>query len=90
MNLLERQLVEIGFVKPNKENLEFSYKYHLGKGRFLSAMSIGAGNECVWLCYKDDEESKEIDDLICMHNYDYDGRLTIEKMLYLIKYFEHK
>lgn len=90
MNSLEQQLVEIDFLKPDKNKLEFTYKYHLSRGRFLSAMCIGGGNECVFLCYKDDEDSEEIDDLICLHNYDYDGRLTIEKMLYLIEYFERK
>ena len=88
MNLLEQQLCEMGFIRPNKTKGEFSYKYHLGRGRFLSASCLGTGNESVWLCYKEDEGNTEIDDLVCMHNYDYDGELTKEKMKYLIEYFE--
>ena len=88
MNLIEQQLCEIGFRKPNRGKLEVSYKYPLGRGRFLSAMCLGTPNESVWLCYKEDEGNTEIDDLICMHNYDYDGKLTKEKVKYLIEYFE--
>ena len=47
MNLLEQQLVELGFTKPNRDKLELSYKYHLGRGRFISAMCLGtATNLC--------------------------------------------
>ena len=51
-------------------------------------MCLGTPNESVWLCYKGDEGSTEIDNLICMHNCDYDGKLTKEKVKYLIEYFE--
>ena len=88
MNLIEQQLCEMGFRKPNRSKLEVSYKYPLGRGRFLSATCLGTPNESVWLCYKGDEGSTEIADLICMHNYDYDGELTKEKVKYLIEYFE--
>ena len=90
MKLIEQQLCEMGFRKPNRSKLEVSYKYPLGRGRFLSAMCLGTPNESVWLCYKGDEGSTEIADLICMHNYDYDGELTKEKekVKYLIEYFE--
>ena len=88
MKLIEQQLCEMGFRKPNRSKLEVSYKYPLGRGRFLSAMCLCTPNESVWLCYKGDEGSTEIGDLICMHNYDYDGELTKEKVKYLIEYFE--
>lgn len=88
MKLIEQQLYEMGFRKPNKTKLDLSYEYHLGRGRFLSAMFLGTGHEFVWLCYKEDEDSTEIDDLVCMHNYEYDGKLTKEKVKYLIEYFE--
>ena len=88
MKLIEQQLCEMGFRKPNKSKLELSYKYPLGRGRFLSAMCLGTPNESVWLCYKGDEGNTEIDDLVCMHNYDCDGELTKEKVKYLIEYFE--
>ena len=44
MILLEQQLCELGFTKPNKNKLEISYKYHLGRRRFISAMCSGTGN----------------------------------------------
>ena len=90
MNFIEQQLVDIGFSKPDKSKLELSYKYQLGRGRFLSAMCVGTGNETLWLCHKDDKDSYEIDDLICLHNQDYDGKLSLSKVKYLIEYFERK
>ena len=87
MNLLEQQLCELGFVKPNKNKLETSYKYYLGRRRFISAMCLGTGNESMWLCYKEDMDSEIINDLICLHNVDYDGKLTISKVKHLLEFF---
>ena len=87
MNLLEQQLVELGFTKPNRDKLELSYKYHLGRGRFISAMCLGTGNESMWLCSKENKDSVIIDDLICLHNVDYDGKLTISKVKHLLEFF---
>ena len=84
MNLIEQQMLEIGFTKPDRNKL---YKYHLGRGRFLSVMFLGTGNESMWLCYKEDKDSKAIDDLICLHNVDYDGQLTISKVKHLLEFF---
>ena len=87
MILLEQQLCELGFTKPNKNKLEISYKYHLGRRRFISARCLGTGNESMWLCYKEDMDGEVIDDLICLHNADYDGQLTISKVKHLVEFF---
>lgn len=87
MILLEQQLCELGFVKPNKNKLETSYKYYLGRRRFISAMCLGTGNESMWLCYKEDMDSEIINDLICLHNVDYDGQPTISKVKHLVEFF---
>lgn len=87
MILLEQQLCELGFTKPNKNKLEISYKYHLGRRRFISARCLGTGNESMWLCYKEDMDGEVIDDLICLHNVDYDGQLTISKVKHLVEFF---
>ena len=60
-------------------------KFHLSRGRYLSAMCVGQGNESVWLCHKD--RDGEITDLICVHNRDYDGFITLEKLNALIEWF---
>ena len=85
MILLEQQLCELGFTKPNKNKLEISYKYHLGRRRLISARCLGTGNESMWLCYKEDMDGEVIDDLICLHNVDYDGQLTISKVKHLVE-----
>lgn len=80
--MTEKYLLSMGFVKG-----ELSLKYHLPRNRFISVFCVGTPNEVVFLCsgYAD---SGSVDDLICVHNFDYDGVLTREKINYLINYFE--
>lgn len=65
--MTEEDLLYMGFVKG-----ELSLKYHLPRNRFISILSAGTPNEVVFLCsgYAD---SGGIDDLVCVHNFDYDG-----------------
>jgi len=37
-----------------------------------------------WNCETNDQDEKIVSDLICLHNYDYDGYLTIDKIITLI------
>jgi len=80
--MTEEDLLYMGFVKS-----KISLKYHLPRNRFISILSAGTPNEVVFLCsgYAD---SGGVDDLVCVHNYDYDGFLTRDKIDYLINYFE--
>ena len=79
--MTEEDLLSIGFVKG-----ELSLKYHLARKRFISVFCVGTPNEVVYLCYRDSVDV--VDDLICVHNFDYDGYLTREKLEHLINYFE--
>lgn len=79
--MTEEDLLSIGFVEG-----ELSLKYHLARKRFISVLCVGTPNEVVYLCYKDSVDI--VDDLICVHNFDYDGCLTKEKIEYLINYFK--
>lgn len=79
--MTEEELLSIGFVKG-----ELSLKYHLPRHRFISVLCVGTPNEVVYLCYKDSVDI--VDDLVCVHNFDYDGYLTREKLEHLITYFE--
>lgn len=79
--MTEECLLSMGFVKG-----ELSLKYHLSRKRFISVSCVGTPNEVVYLCYKDSVDI--VDDLVCVHNFDYDGKLTKQKVEHLIKYFE--
>ena len=66
-----------------------SHTYDIGRNRFLSAGSIGTPNEMIFLCERDEKEPSIITDLICIHNYDYDGYMTEEKLIKLIEVLDY-
>ena len=78
-------LIAIGFQKIPTFTISNSVIYDLGRNRQLSASNIGTPNETLWICEIDEKNNSKITDLVCIHNYDYDGILTIEKIKMLIK-----
>lgn len=60
----------------------------LSRGRYLSVMCIGQGNESIWLGNKDEDKDGGITDLICIHNRDYDGFITFGRLKELVGFFE--
>lgn len=82
--MTNEDLIAIGFKKVPHFTITNSVFYDLGRNRHLSAGSIGTPNEMLWLCYMEDRESEFIDDLVCLHNWDYDGELTIKKVKAII------
>lgn len=83
--LTNDDLVSIGFVKVETFNVGNIHNYDLGRDRCISAMCIGQGNEAIFICQKED---KEVSDLVCIHNCDYDGFITLERLQALIKWFD--
>lgn len=79
-----QDLINIGFVYPKNGNqITNSVIYPLGRSRYLSVGSTGTPNEMLWI-YSTDEDTNKITDLICLHNYDYDGFLSLEKVKSLV------
>ena len=76
----------LGFRAFNHFTVGEQSKYQLSRKRHLSAMCVGTCNESFWLCQKN--ETGEISDLICVHNYDRDGFITNEKIKALIEWFD--
>lgn len=76
-------LIRIGFKKVDHFTVMDSLTYSLGRNRFLSAGCVGSPNE--FLCIYEAEDETRITDLVCLHNWDYDKELTIEKVEGLIK-----
>ena len=88
-NLSNDDLIKIGFERVRGFTVGSTVRYPLGRGRFISATCIGVGNEAIFIC----EQSKignHYTDLVCIHNRDYDGVLTIEKLQKIIDAFEVK
>lgn len=82
--MTNEDLIEIGFIKIPHFTIANSVIYPLGRHRTLSAGCVGTPNEMLWICTADDQDESKITDLICIHNWDYDGALTIEKVKGLI------
>lgn len=83
--LSNNDLLEIGFKSLSHFTVGQQSKYLLSRRRYLSAMCVGTPNETIWLGVKD--KNSEITDMVCVHNADYDGYITAEKLKELIKWF---
>lgn len=82
---LERKsLIDLGFKEMPHFTVAHSLMYPLGRHRHLSTGCVGTPNEMLWICETDDQNDKSITEIICLHNYDYDGYLTIKKVIAII------
>lgn len=84
--LCNGDLIALGFKELDHFTIGKTVTYSIGRKRYLSATSVGQGNESLWLGHKD--ANNAFTDLICIHNRDYDGFLTIEKLKALIEWFK--
>jgi len=82
--MTRQELIDIGFKEIPHFTIGNTLIYDLDRRRHLSVADLGGPNEFMYLCEVDDENSKEINDLVCVHNYDYDGKLSMEKVKGLI------
>ena len=81
-------LIKIGFEAIPHFTVTNAHIYRLGRNRHLSIGDTGTPNEMMWICATDRENKKETTDLVCLHNYDYDGYMTIEYVQNIIKALE--
>ena len=82
--MLRQQLLSIGFKEIPHFTIGNNLNYDLGRFRQLSLSSIETPCEMMFITQIDDENPKKITDLVVLHNYDYDGYLTFEKVESLI------
>lgn len=82
--LKQEELLAIGFEKIPTFTVNNCLIYNLGRGRMLQMGNTGNCNEMLCISQLDDENDKKISDLIVLHNYDYDGFITLEKIKTLI------
>ncbi len=83
--MTNKDLINLGFKEIPHFTIGNTVLYDLGRRRELSASDVGNCNEMIFLTEIDSDNPKKITDCICVHNYDYDGFLTEEKITNLIK-----
>lgn len=85
--MTKNDYIKLGF-KESPEIAIDSLIYDLGRNRILSASSAGTPNEIIWICQKSFcKGNNDITDIICLHNWDYDGYMTKRRLGKLIKAF---
>jgi len=77
-------LIKIGFTAIPHFTIGDSVIFDLGRHRQISGSCVGTPNEMLFICEIDHVIKTKITDLVCLHNYDYDGYLTIEKVQMII------
>ena len=79
--MTNQDLVELGFKELPHFTIGNVVNYDLGRERMLSASDVGNPNEMLYIIQSTDSH---IEDAVCIHNWDYDGYLTREKLVSLI------
>jgi hypothetical protein len=77
-------VIKLGFKPLPHFTIMDSLIYDLGRRRQLSIGCVGTPNETMFISEIDNENPRKITDSICLHNYDYDGYLTEDKIKNLI------
>ena len=74
------EVIKIGFKPLPHFTIIDSLNFDLGRNRYLSIGNIGTPNEIVCISETDNEDPKKVLEIIVLHNYDYDGYLTEERL----------
>jgi hypothetical protein len=82
--MIRQELIDLGFKELPHFSIMNSLIYDLGRNRQLSIGSIGTPNEMMFICELDENTSTKITDLVCIHNYDYDGYMTMNRLKHLL------
>lgn len=75
-------LINIGFYHLDHYTIGNNLIYDLGRYRELSISCLGTPNEMMFIL-QTEADPKEVTDIVCIHNYDYDGYLTLNKIIRL-------
>ena len=85
--LNKEQVLELGFKELPHLNILNSLVLDIGRKRQLSIGCLGTPNEVMYIYEISHTNPQEIDDLVCLWNYDYDGYLTLEKLYVILSFF---
>jgi len=90
MKLTKDYLISIGFKAIQKKTVMDSVIFDLGRNRHISVDLVGTISEKVFLCEVNHINPNEITDIICIHNYNYEGYLTEKKIMSLVNILSGK
>lgn len=79
-------LIQKGFIATPHLVLKEVFVLDVGRDRHISIGSLSTPNEVAFLNQKN--RNSGITDLVCIHNFDYDGYLTEQKLDAIISIFE--
>lgn len=79
------EVLDIGFKEVGHFTIMGALIFDLGRRKHLSLGSLGTPNEMLYICETDSKDPRVITDLICLHNYDYHGYITMDRIQDLIK-----
>jgi len=82
----EEIAIKMGFSKMPHFTVMNSHVMDIGRNRLLSLGCIGTPNEVLFI---EAIEGDKVTDLVCLHNFDHDGRLTIKRLQQIIDLFNH-
>ena len=82
--LTEEWLIRMGFEHLPHANLLNSLNYNIGRNRIISIGNVGTPNEMIWICELNDTDKRVINDLVCIRNFDYDGKTYVHTLQNLI------
>lgn len=85
--ITEDQLLYLEFTKIPHFTIGNDRIKDLGRNRYLSLGSLGTPNEMLFICEKNNSDDSYPEEIICLHNYDYDGYLTFKKLKKICKIF---
>lgn len=88
--LNREQVLELGFKELPHLNILKSLIFDIGRRRQISIGCLGTPNEVMYIYEINFSNPQEIDDLVCLWNYDFDGYLTLEKLTVLLSFFGKK
>ena len=81
----KEDLLQLGFEPIPNYTVMDTLIYKLQRNRHISISNIDTPNEVVYICQVDVKYKKKITDLVCIHNYDYDGYVSLVQMKIIIR-----
>lgn len=84
--LTNEDLIDVGFKPYDYFTIMNTVYLDVGRDRQIKVGCVGTPNEVVFLVHQWGETCEE-QDMVCIHNFDYDGYLTMEKVMNILKVF---
>ena len=84
--LTNEDLINVGFKPYGHFSVMNAAYLDVGCGRHIKVCCVGTPNEVVFLVHQWGDTCEE-QDLVCVHNFDYDGYLTMGKVMNILKVF---